>query len=116
MDVGREGGIRTYQVRVSPGSDLLSFPGIDIRHRYENGINTFDTANVYSNGESERILGKALKAHSIPRENVVIMTKVRVPLRHRTSSAAHEVPRSSMLWFGTKTARLFERERMISAM
>ena len=44
--------------------------------RYENGINTFDTANVYSNGESERILGKALRVHDIPRENVVIMTKV----------------------------------------
>ena len=116
MDVGRERGIRTYQVRVSPGSDLLSFPGIDIRHRYENGINTFDTANVYSNGESERILGKALKVHNIPRENVVIMTKVRVPLRRRTLSAAHEDPHSSMPWFGTMTARSFERERMISAM
>ena len=45
-------------------------------HRYENGINTFDTADVYSNGESERILGKALKEYNIPREKVVIMTKV----------------------------------------
>lgn len=51
--------------------------------RYENGINTFDTANVYSNGESERILGKALKEYNIPRENVVIMTKVQLSLRRR---------------------------------
>ena len=107
MGFRREGGIGTYQVRVSPGLNLLNFPSIDIHRRYENGINTFDTANVYSNGESERILGKALKAHSIPRENLVIMTKVRVPLRRRTSSAAHEDPRSSMVWFGTMTARLF---------
>lgn len=47
-----------------------------IKFAYDNGINTFDTANVYSNGESERILGKALKVYNIPRENVVIMTKV----------------------------------------
>jgi len=47
-----------------------------IKFAYENGINTFDTANVYSNGESERILGKALKEYNIPREGVVIMTKV----------------------------------------
>ena len=43
---------------------------------FDNGINTFDTANAYSNGESERLLGKALKHHKIPREEVVILTKV----------------------------------------
>lgn len=36
---------------------------------------SFDTANTYSNGESEVILGKFLKAHDIPRESVVILTK-----------------------------------------
>ena len=35
----------------------------------------FDTANTYSKGESEVILGKALKQHKIPRESVVILTK-----------------------------------------
>lgn len=45
-------------------------------HRFDNGINTFDTANAYSNGESERVLGKALKYHQIPREEIVILTKV----------------------------------------
>jgi len=35
----------------------------------------WDTANVYSNGESERIIGKALKTYDIPRSKVVIMTK-----------------------------------------
>jgi aryl-alcohol dehydrogenase-like predicted oxidoreductase len=43
---------------------------------FDSGINTFDTANAYSNGESERLLGKALKHHKIPREEVVILTKV----------------------------------------
>ena len=35
----------------------------------------WDTANVHSNGESERIIGKALKKHKIPRHKVTIMTK-----------------------------------------
>jgi aryl-alcohol dehydrogenase-like predicted oxidoreductase len=61
-----------------------------VTHRYDNGINTFDTANVYSNGESERILGKALKEYSIPRENVVIMTKVRVPLGQHVLLSAYK--------------------------
>lgn len=39
------------------------------------GINTWDTANMYSNGVSEEIVGKALKKHNIPRHKVVIMTK-----------------------------------------
>ncbi|HEX2581451.1 MAG TPA: aldo/keto reductase [Dongiaceae bacterium] len=38
------------------------------------GINFFDTANVYSEGESERILGKALGSK---RKDVVLATKVR---------------------------------------
>ena len=48
--------------------------------RFDNGINTFDTANVYSNGLSEITLGKALKQFKVPREEVVILTKVGCPL------------------------------------
>ena len=44
--------------------------------RYENGINAFDTANVYSNGESEVILGKAIKQLNMNRDEIVVMTKV----------------------------------------
>lgn len=40
----------------------------------ESGINFFDTADVYSEGESEKILGKALGAR---RKDVVLATKVR---------------------------------------
>ncbi|GJN88494.1 hypothetical protein Rhopal_001460-T1 [Rhodotorula paludigena] len=43
---------------------------------YELGINTWDTANVYSNGDSERLVGEAIKKYSIPRENLVILTKL----------------------------------------
>ncbi|KAF9780730.1 aryl-alcohol dehydrogenase [Thelephora terrestris] len=52
-----------------------------IKYAFDNGINTFDTANAYSNGESERVLGEALKHHKIPREKVVILTKVFFPVR-----------------------------------
>lgn len=40
------------------------------------GVNFIDTANVYANGVSEQITGQALKNLKIPRENVVVATKV----------------------------------------
>ena len=46
-----------------------------IKAAYDRGLNTFDTANVYSNGASEEIIGKAIKKYNIPREKVVILTK-----------------------------------------
>ena len=46
-----------------------------IRRAIEAGVNFFDTANVYSNGSSEEITGRALKDFAA-REDVVIATKV----------------------------------------
>jgi len=46
-----------------------------IKQAIELGINFFDTANVYSDGTSEEILGRALKEFT-RREDVVIATKV----------------------------------------
>ncbi len=40
------------------------------------GINFVDTADVYSDGRSELITGQALKNLQVPRENVVVATKV----------------------------------------
>jgi aryl-alcohol dehydrogenase-like predicted oxidoreductase len=45
-------------------------------HCYQSGLNFFDTANAYSNGESEEILGKAIKKYKWRRDNIVIATKV----------------------------------------
>jgi aryl-alcohol dehydrogenase-like predicted oxidoreductase len=39
------------------------------------GINFFDTADVYSEGESEKTLGQALKNLGVPRKDVVVATK-----------------------------------------
>src|ERR1035437_3846370 len=50
------------------------------RQALELGINFFDTANVYSRGESEKILGRFLKANA-RREAVVIATKLHGVMR-----------------------------------
>ncbi|CCO33699.1 Putative aryl-alcohol dehydrogenase C977.14c [Rhizoctonia solani AG-1 IB] len=47
-----------------------------IKAAYDAGIQTFDTANVYSGGDSERILGKAIKQLNLPRDEIVVMTKL----------------------------------------
>ncbi|KAH9830911.1 aryl-alcohol dehydrogenase [Rhodofomes roseus] len=54
-----------------------------IKYAYDAGIQTFDTANVYSNGLSEVILGKAIKKLNLPREEIVVMTKVFNPVLPR---------------------------------
>ncbi|MEV6646896.1 aldo/keto reductase [Amycolatopsis sp. NPDC051371] len=51
-----------------------------VRHALEAGINFFDTANMYSYGSSEEILGRALKDFA-DRDDVVIATKLRHPMR-----------------------------------
>lgn len=51
-----------------------------IKHALEVGINFFDTANVYSLGGSEEVLGRALKDFA-KRDEVVIATKVYSPVR-----------------------------------
>jgi 1-deoxyxylulose-5-phosphate synthase len=51
-----------------------------VQKALEHGINFFDTANVYSLGSSEEILGRALR-DSANREEVVIATKVHGQMR-----------------------------------
>jgi aryl-alcohol dehydrogenase-like predicted oxidoreductase len=51
-----------------------------IKHALDAGINFFDTANMYSNGSSEEILGRALRDFA-DRDDVVIATKLRHPMR-----------------------------------
>ena len=51
-----------------------------IKRALDAGINFFDTANLYSLGSSEEILGRALLDYA-NRDDVVICTKVRHPMR-----------------------------------
>ncbi len=50
------------------------------RQALDAGINFFDTANVYSSGASEEVLGRFLK-ENVRRESVVVATKVHSPMR-----------------------------------
>ena len=49
-----------------------------VKTSVDSGINFIDTANAYSEGLSETMLGEAMKKLGIPRQEVVIATKVRL--------------------------------------
>ena len=51
-----------------------------VRRAVDLGINFFDTADMYSNGESEAVLGRLLREFQIPREKSVVATKVFFPI------------------------------------
>lgn len=51
-----------------------------IKQALEVGINFFDTADMYSSGASEEVLGRALKDFGPGREKVIIATKVFYPM------------------------------------
>ena len=51
-----------------------------MKQALDHGINFFDTANVYSRGASEEVVGRFLKAN-VRREAIVIATKVHSPMR-----------------------------------
>jgi len=40
------------------------------------GLTTWDTANVYSSGVNEEIVGKAIKKFEIPRHKITLLAKV----------------------------------------
>ena len=62
-----------------------------IKRALEGGINFFDTADMYSHGVSEEVVGRALKDFAAKREDYVLATKVFFPLdgRHGGLSRKH---------------------------
>ncbi|KAJ7182953.1 Aldo/keto reductase [Mycena crocata] len=62
-----------------------------IKFAYDAGIQTFDTANIYSNGMSEAVLGKAIKRLQLPRDEIVVMTKVFGAVGKTPGTSAWEV-------------------------
>jgi aryl-alcohol dehydrogenase-like predicted oxidoreductase len=88
---------------------------IRIIHRaLDAGINFVDTADVYSAGESEEIVGKALKGR---REDIVLATKVSVPMdeepNHRGNSRRWIIAEveSSLRRLGTDWIDLYQIHR-----
>src|SRR5688572_3400359 len=66
---------RVVQGSTMIGSDLDEAKSFGLLDQvYELGCNTFDTAHVYSNGNSERIIGRWMQARGL-RDNIVIITK-----------------------------------------
>jgi aryl-alcohol dehydrogenase (NADP+) len=51
-----------------------------VKRALDVGINFFDTADVYSLGESEKVLGNLMKRFGVKRETIVIATKVFSPM------------------------------------
>lgn len=47
-----------------------------LKQAFAAGVNFVDTADVYSNGASETILGQAMRSMGIPRDEVIVATKV----------------------------------------
>jgi len=62
-----------------------------IKRALEAGINFFDTADIYSQGASEEVVGRALKDFGGKRESYVLATKVYFPFdgRHGGLSRKH---------------------------
>lgn len=46
---------------------------------YNSGVNFFDCAEGYAEGESEKVMGEAIKKYGWKRNDIVISTKVRIP-------------------------------------
>ena len=66
-------GSKKWREWVLEGDEAKPF----VARALEAGINFFDTADVYSLGESERLTGKLLRELGVKRDAVVIATKVR---------------------------------------
>lgn len=69
-----------------------------VKTSFDAGVNFFDTANTYCSGDSERSLGRAIAELGLPRDEIVVATKVfgRVPraaTEHATETGKAEAAR-----------------------
>jgi aryl-alcohol dehydrogenase (NADP+) len=69
-------GDKKWRDWMLPEAEALPF----VKRALEAGINFFDTADVYSLGESERITGSALRKLGVRRQDVIVATKVFNPM------------------------------------
>ncbi|KAJ3530555.1 hypothetical protein NM208_g9278 [Fusarium decemcellulare] len=86
-----------------------------LKAAYDRGLNTWDTANVYSNGASEVIVGKALKKFNIPRHKVIILSKCRWAVgeepeaRHIMYKSEFDASKDYQNQFGLSRAAIFNQ-------
>ncbi|KAM5349826.1 hypothetical protein ACJ41O_006331 [Fusarium nematophilum] len=86
-----------------------------LKAAYDQGLNTWDTANTYSNGVSEEIIGKAIKHYEIPREKLVILTKCSFAVgespqeQHYVFPAAIDASKDYQNQFGLSRTAIFNQ-------
>lgn len=78
-----------------------------LRQALDLGINFFDTANVYSSGASEEVLGRFLRAN-VRRESVVVATKVHGVMRDEPNG--HGLSRREILFELDQSLRRLETD------
>ena len=72
-------------------------------YAFENGIDNVDTAEMYGDGEAERVVGEAIKA--VGRDRVFVTTKL-LPHRFRSRDAALKAARESLRRLGIQVVDL----------
>lgn len=80
-----------------------------LKYCYDVGLRTFDTADFYGNGLTERILGEFLRKYQIKRETVVILSKIYFPV-----DESFELPFSSIFHTDPGTALSLTNQRGLS--
>ncbi|KAH6698480.1 aldo-keto reductase [Leptodontidium sp. MPI-SDFR-AT-0119] len=63
-----------------------------LKGAYERGLNTWDMANVYSSGWNEEIVGRAIRELKIPRQKLVLMTKIGMYVPDDPNANSHMYP------------------------
>ncbi|KZT67556.1 aryl-alcohol dehydrogenase [Daedalea quercina L-15889] len=79
-----------------------------IKFAYDHGIQTFDTADTYSNGLSEVMLGKAIKDLNLPREELVILTKLYNAVGPKYDTPMREAGASAINQKGLSRKHIFD--------
>ena len=86
-----------------------------VAHAFERGVNLFDTADVYAQGDGERALGAAIR--SLPRHRLLLATKCFFPMsddcndRGLSRKHIHESLRASLQRLGTDYVDLYQCHR-----
>jgi len=85
------------------GDRFGSISGVDqegatalVRGSLDAGVNFFDTADVYSRGQAEEMLGRALRDVGVDRESVVVATKVRGAMSDAASTGEGDLNRRGL--------------------
>lgn len=100
-------GLGLWQFGQKAWGKLSSTPREIFHAAIEHGITLYDTAEIYGNGLSERLLGEVMRAEGVPREGVVIATKL-AGFNASNKERALKSLRSSLNRLGTNYIDLYQ--------